>query len=131
MPLTVYKSSAGSGKTFTLVKEYLKLVLLEPRDFKNILAITFTNKATEEMKRRILDALLQISEGSEEAMFQTLKLELADRLDDKGLRARANEAYELIIHHYGRFEISTIDSFFSKIYGKKWNAKKHQCCSKF
>lgn len=115
MPLTVYKSSAGSGKTFTLVKEYLKLVLLEPKDFKNILAITFTNKATEEMKRRILSALLAIAEGSEEAMFQTLKQELADRLDDKGIRSRANEAYELIIHNYGRFEISTIDSFFSKV----------------
>ncbi|MFY0594426.1 UvrD-helicase domain-containing protein [Roseivirga sp.] len=115
MSLTVYKSSAGSGKTFTLVKEYLKLVLLSPRDFRNILAITFTNKATEEMKRRILASLLAIAEGKEEAMFDTLKVELADELDEKGIQARANEAYELIIHNYGRFEISTIDSFFSKV----------------
>lgn len=115
MPLTVYKSSAGSGKTFTLVKEYLKLVLLNPSDFRNILAITFTNKATEEMKRRILSALLEIAEGSQEAMFQSLKEALRDQLDDKGIRSRASQAYELIIHNYGRFEISTIDSFFSKV----------------
>lgn len=115
MPLTVYKSSAGSGKTFTLVRAYLKLVLLNPGDFKHILAITFTNKATEEMKRRILDALLEIAEGSEEAMFQSIKEALGDQLDDQGIRTKANEAYELIIHNYGRFEISTIDSFFSKV----------------
>ncbi|OEK01204.1 hypothetical protein BFP97_06625 [Roseivirga sp. 4D4] len=115
MPLTVYKSSAGSGKTFTLVREYLKLVLLNPGDFKHILAITFTNKATEEMKRRILTALLEIAEGSEGPMFQSIKESLGDRLDDKGIRSRASEAYELIIHNYGRFEISTIDSFFSKV----------------
>lgn len=115
MPLTIYKSSAGSGKTFTLVKEYLKLVLLNPSDFRNILAITFTNKATEEMKRRILVALSDISEGKQEAMFQVLKEELKEVLDEKGIRLRANEAYELIIHNYGRFEISTIDSFFSKV----------------
>ncbi|MBO3696958.1 exodeoxyribonuclease V subunit beta [Roseivirga sp. E12] len=115
MPLTVYKSSAGSGKTFTLVREYLKLVLLNPNDFKHILAITFTNKATEEMKRRILDALLELSEGSEGPMFQSIKSSLSDQLDDKGIQMRASEAYELIIHNYGRFEISTIDSFFSKV----------------
>ena len=115
MPLTVYKSSAGSGKTFTLVREYLKLVLLNPSDFKNILAITFTNKATEEMKRRILDALLEISEGSDGAMFQSITEALEGQLDEEGVRSRANEAYELIIHNYGRFEISTIDSFFSKV----------------
>ncbi|OEK04353.1 UvrD-helicase domain-containing protein [Roseivirga misakiensis] len=115
MSLTVYKSSAGSGKTFTLVKEYLKLVLVSPRDFKNILAITFTNKATEEMKRRILASLLAIAEGKTEPMFDTLKVELADQLDEQGIRDRAAEAYELIIHNYGRFEISTIDSFFSKV----------------
>jgi len=115
LPLTVYKSSAGSGKTFTLVREYLKLVLLNPGDFRHILAITFTNKATEEMKSRILASLLEIAEGNQGPMFQSIRESLGDRLDDKGIRVRASEAYELIIHNYGRFEISTIDSFFSKV----------------
>lgn len=53
-PLTVYKASAGSGKTFTLAVEYIKLLINNPNCFKNILAVTFTNKATEEMKERIL-----------------------------------------------------------------------------
>ena len=53
-PLTVYKASAGSGKTFTLAVEYIKLLIDNPACFKNILAVTFTNKATEEMKLRIL-----------------------------------------------------------------------------
>lgn len=56
-PLTVYKASAGSGKTFTLAVEYIKLLIDDPYCFKNILAVTFTNKATEEMKLRILSTL--------------------------------------------------------------------------
>ena len=67
------------------------------------------------MKRRILDALLEISEGSDGAMFQSITEALEGQLDEEGVRSRANEAYELIIHNYGRFEISTIDSFFSKV----------------
>ncbi|MCD4774193.1 MAG: UvrD-helicase domain-containing protein, partial [Bacteroidales bacterium] len=61
MSFTVYKSSAGSGKTFTLVKEYLKIVLKNPSSFRNILAITFTNKAANEMKERILEYLKELS----------------------------------------------------------------------
>ena len=53
LPLTIYKASAGSGKTFTLATEYIKLLIKNPLDYKNILAVTFTNKATEEMKMRI------------------------------------------------------------------------------
>ena len=53
MPLVVYKSSAGSGKTSTLVREYLKLTLDNPWQFRNVLAITFTNKAANEMKERL------------------------------------------------------------------------------
>ena len=60
---TIYRSSAGSGKTFTLVKEYLKIVLRNPQDYQHILAITFTNKATEEMKDRILKDLQKMAAG--------------------------------------------------------------------
>ena len=56
-PLTVYKASAGSGKTFTLAVEYMKLVIADPSCYRNTLAVTFTNKATEEMKMRILSQL--------------------------------------------------------------------------
>ena len=59
-PLTVYKASAGSGKTFTLATEYIRLVVENPLCFRNILAVTFTNKATEEMKMRILSQLYGI-----------------------------------------------------------------------
>ncbi len=115
MPLTIYKSSAGSGKTFTLVKEYLKLILRRPKDFQHILAITFTNKATEEMKRRVLENLQQIAKGERGDMFEVLILEFEGELTEDLLKYRANEAYELIIHNYSRFEISTIDSFFSRV----------------
>ena len=61
MSFTVYKSSAGSGKTFTLVKEYLKLILSDPENFRHILAITFTNKAANEMRERVLGNLHELS----------------------------------------------------------------------
>jgi len=115
VPLTIYKSSAGSGKTFTLVKEYLKLILRRPKDFQHTLAITFTNKATEEMKGRVLQSLQQIANGQHSDIFEVLKTELSGELNETMLKQRANEAYELIIHNYSRFEISTIDSFFSRV----------------
>ena len=59
-PLTVYKASAGSGKTFTLATEYIRLLVENPQSYRNILAVTFTNKATEEMKMRILSQLYGI-----------------------------------------------------------------------
>ena len=61
--LTVYKASAGSGKTFTLVTQYIKLLVLNPTCYRNILAVTFTNKATEEMKTRIITHLYGIWKG--------------------------------------------------------------------
>jgi ATP-dependent exoDNAse (exonuclease V) beta subunit len=59
-PFIIYKSSAGSGKTYTLAMEYLKIALEQPFAFKNILAVTFTNKATQEMKERILEVLKRL-----------------------------------------------------------------------
>ena len=65
--LTVYKASAGSGKTFTLAREYMTLVIANPASYRTILAVTFTNKATEEMKMRILGKLYEIAHGLPEA----------------------------------------------------------------
>ncbi len=115
MALTVYKSSAGSGKTFTLVKEYVKLLIANPQDFKHILAITFTNKATEEMKSRILKALQDLASGNFSDLQQVLLSEFDGRFDAQQVASRAEEAYDLIIHQYSRFEVSTIDSFFSRV----------------
>ena len=68
----IYRSSAGSGKTYTLVKEYLKLVLNDTESFKNVLAVTFTNKSAAEMKSRIIEALTKLSRGQAAELKQTL-----------------------------------------------------------
>lgn len=67
MELLVYKASAGSGKTFTLAVEYIKHLILNPRAYRQILAVTFTNKATAEMKERILQQLYGIWKGDPES----------------------------------------------------------------
>ncbi len=114
--LLVYKSSAGSGKTHTLVKEYLKIAFKSPERFRNILAITFTNKATEEMKSRIIEYLEKLSEGDESSKFLDLKNQLCD--DDthpEEIQTKAKNVIEKILHGFSDFSISTIDSFFNKI----------------
>lgn len=115
MALTVYKASAGSGKTFTLVREYIKLLIKKPADFKHILAITFTNKATEEMKSRILKQLRLLAEGEDLAYAKALSEQLGGAFDIDRIQINAHEAYLLILHNYSRFEIATIDSFFSRV----------------
>jgi len=115
MPLLVYKSSAGSGKTTTLVNEYLKITLNNPQVFKNVLAITFTNKAANEMKLRILEALVKLSSGNwkNSDEFKSLIDELP--LGEKEIENRAATLLSLIMHHYDEFAISTIDSFVHSI----------------
>ncbi len=109
--LNIYKSSAGSGKTYTLVKEYLKIVLAHPSDYKNILAITFTNKATVEMKTRIIDALIALSDGNMEHLSNDL---ITDGLT-VNIPLNAKRVLENIMHDYSAFAIQTIDGFFQKI----------------
>ncbi|REJ82403.1 MAG: hypothetical protein DWQ39_00745 [Bacteroidetes bacterium] len=109
--LKIYKSSAGSGKTFTLVREYLAIVLARPQDYRHVLAITFTNKAAAEMKSRIIESLVEISSGQESSMEK----ELTKVLDGINLRERASQALKLILHDYSSFSVNTIDSFFQKI----------------
>ena len=109
--LKVYKSSAGSGKTFILVLEYLKLVLAHPDDYKAILAITFTNKAADEMKHRIIDALVSLSSGEDTAVRKIL----SEQFSDSDLTKKSERALKNILHDYSSFSVSTIDSFFQKI----------------
>jgi len=111
----IYKSSAGSGKTYTLTMEYLKLALENPFAFKQILAVTFTNKATKEMKERILEVLGRLIKkvNPGEMMDKTLLEHL--QLSEEELRIRAYEVLTTILHHYSDFSISTIDSFFQRV----------------
>ena len=112
MPLTIYKSSAGSGKTFTLVLEYLKIVLANPNHYRQTLAVTFTNKATEEMKERIVASLVGLIKGTE----PNLERILSDKSEKKfDIKRRAIDVLENILHDYSSFAISTIDAFFIKI----------------
>ncbi len=118
MSFTIYKSSAGSGKTFTLVKEYLKLVLSEPGNFRNILAITFTNKAANEMKDRIISSLKGLSNNipNSDVVNNLLPNLITETgLDESVISERAGKVLELILHNYSDFAISTIDSFVHKI----------------
>jgi ATP-dependent exoDNAse (exonuclease V) beta subunit len=109
----IYKSSAGSGKTFTLVKEFLKIALSDsqepPQRYKRILAITFTNKAAAEMKERVLKALKELSEGQNKSLSTILCEEL--NTDAAALKKRSRILLFDILHNYGNFSISTIDSF--------------------
>ena len=133
-PLTVYKASAGSGKTFTLAVEYIRLLIVNPSDYKSILAVTFTKKATEEMKTRILSQLYGIwkrlpksddyleaivARLSESGITCILQEEQRQGYACKEIRSaarrRAGVALSAILHDYNRFNVETIDSFFQRV----------------
>jgi ATP-dependent exoDNAse (exonuclease V) beta subunit len=113
--LRIYKSSAGSGKTFTLVKEYLRLALSgDMQKYKHILAITFTNKAANEMKSRIISALEELSAGTTgSAMARELLPAL--KVTPEILRDRAVFLLQDMLHHYSDLSVSTIDSFVHRL----------------
>lgn len=115
MPLVVYKSSAGSGKTTTLVNEYLNICLKRPQDFRHILAITFTNKAAREMKERIIHTLKAIGSSNWQHDPRIELLHAKTQLEEHTFEARAQELLTLITHRYEDFSVSTIDSFVHKI----------------
>ena len=117
---TVYKSSAGSGKTFTLVKQYLHIVLINPNKFRNVLAVTFTNKAANEMKERIISSLREIGEyasfpDSISVKYMLPDLEKTTGLSFSVLSQNSQKALQLILHNYNEFAVSTIDSFVHKV----------------
>lgn len=107
--LTVYKASAGSGKTFQLVVEYIRLLLKNPGNYRHILAVTFTNKATNEMKTRILEQLNKLATNQPSDYIQ--HLQDGTNFSEVEIRGKAKEVLKNILHDYNRFSISTIDSF--------------------
>ena len=114
--LKVYKASAGSGKTFTLAVEYIKLLVENPSAYRHILAVTFTNKATAEMKERILSQLYGISHSlpSSESYFNIVRASFP-RLSDDEIRDRTDKALRMMLHDYSHFRVQTIDAFFQTI----------------
>jgi ATP-dependent exoDNAse (exonuclease V) beta subunit (contains helicase and exonuclease domains) len=111
-PLVVYKASAGSGKTFTLATEYIKLLVRNPLNYRTILAVTFTNKATEEMKMRILSQLYGIWKQLPDSVSYAEKVKQETGLSKETVRERAGEALHLLLHNYNSFRVQTIDAFF-------------------
>lgn len=111
--LTIYSASAGSGKTFILTEVYLKSLFKSKYNYRKILAVTFTNKATAEMKSRILENLYRLATG-EESVYLAELLNSTSR-SEEWIRKEAGELLNAILHDYSRFSISTIDSFFQRI----------------
>ena len=99
-PLTVYKASAGSGKTFTLATEYIRLLVENPQSYRSILAVTFTNKATEEMKMRILSQLYGIWKELPESDNYLANIQEKTGLETRVIRERAGIALSNLTHNY-------------------------------
>ncbi len=123
-PLLVYNASAGSGKTFTLAKIYIDMLIRNPMSYEHILAVTFTNKATAEMMERIVSDLHEIascdvSNDSREKLLQRqremLGLDKDDTSRDSEIVANCKTAMTLILNNYSQFCVSTIDSFVQRV----------------
>ena len=113
--LHIYKASAGSGKTFTLAVNYICMLIENPKEYRHILAVTFTNKATAEMKQRILGKLYGIAHNTDDAAPYFDKVQEVTHLDEHTIRERAAQALSLLVHDYSFFRIETIDSFFQSV----------------
>ena len=123
---TIYKASAGSGKTSRLVVEYLSLCLPQPEKFSHVLAITFTNNATAEMKARIVETLSQFAFATEITpasevfhLYNQIVTNIAQSLPEEEqlgyIKKQSKILLEKILYDYDRFSVSTIDSFFQRI----------------
>ena len=116
----VYQASAGSGKTYTIVKEYLELCLKDEgavNNYNHILAITFTNMAANDMKAKILDHLSSIINSAADEAPKDMEKTLLDDLhiSREALKKNAKLLFQHIIHDYSSFCISTIDAFFQRL----------------
>ncbi|MFV8338482.1 UvrD-helicase domain-containing protein [Flavobacterium sp. LB3P21] len=130
---SIYDASAGSGKTYALVKEYLKIILVAPKNdaYRNILAITFTNKAVHEMKSRIVGSLSEFAKDEPSEKAQDLMQDLVNGKRKENnpeewseepiglsiieIKTKSQQIIKHIIHNYAAFDISTIDKFTHKV----------------
>lgn len=114
-PFSIYNASAGSGKTFTLVKEFLKQILGAPSNdyFKHLLAITFTNKAVAEMKQRIVETLVNFSNENSTVEPSAMMLTIAEEngLVLEEIQSRSRKILKNLLHNYAAFSVETIDRF--------------------
>lgn len=124
--LKVYSASAGSGKTYTLAQQFIDLLARNPRDYEHILAVTFTKKATAEMKERIIENLALLAYEAKDEASQKKRQSMIDaqlrlfesrgiKLNDNELTKSAKTALLLILNDYGQFNVNTIDSFVQKV----------------
>ncbi|WP_124979330.1 UvrD-helicase domain-containing protein [Nonlabens xiamenensis] len=116
---TFYSASAGSGKTYTLARDYLSLLFQHPgsRAYRQILAVTFTNKAVQEMKERILEYLLEFTRPEPATKVLGIKTHIQEltQLDDRAFRNKAQHIHDRLLHDYSAFDIVTIDAFNHRI----------------
>ena len=116
---SIYDASAGSGKTYTLVKEYLKIILSSSKNdaYRNILAITFTNKAVHEMKSRVVENLSEFAKENPSEKAQQLMQDIQGEtgLSAQNIQLKAKSIIKNLIHNYAAFDISTIDKFTHKV----------------
>ena len=114
-PFVIYNAAAGSGKTFTIVKEYLKIILTSKKEdyYKYILGITFTNKAVAEMKRRIIKNLVSfsINESLTNHVQMLEQISEETKLSKKEIHLRSKKVVKHLLHHYSSFSVETIDHF--------------------
>lgn len=112
--INIYRASAGAGKTHKLTGEYIKLLFSQPYAYKHILAVTFTNKATDEMKQRILQELYHLSEPGRRSDYLSGLMEVYGK-EEAWIRGEAKRILIAILHDYSSFSISTIDKFFQTV----------------
>lgn len=112
--LLVYSASAGSGKTHNIAGQYILLLFSKRQAHRNILAVTFTNKACDEMKDRIVNEMYKISSNNA-SKDRIDEIKAFTGLPESRIKEISKDIFRSIIHDYSFFSVSTIDSFFQKI----------------